>query len=408
MIVKKNQQAISNSRLPLVLSAKEQARIKAKAESGCNKAWQALNRTKIELEAYYKNDLPKHKDWYAANFKVELAKIETVRDSLDEVASLIMRVKREAYYYQISDKEAYQRVTSKDYVFRNPNQKSDQNQANPDFAFGSSDEFNEPDADQCDCDSCRRKREFDSKFNNKGSFDPDDLDAFLYSMFEETVDQELSDDEKEGFFEQFKRYARESGLYDEMLSKADSGESEQSRNQRCVVLFRQLAKELHPDLREVFSAQEKEIWYQAVRAYEEKDLEKLNSTWLLFHLFCKKGHSSDIAVSAFKNLHHEIKTQNNEKRREVRRLKKSPIWGFSKLEQRKVNVLKQQERRALDEQLEFLSFDLQMSKHLIENWKSAPKKATQAKSKKATPATKVQVDGSSSEHDDRQQPLSFE
>ena len=412
LIVNKNQQAIYNSRLPLVLSAKDQARIKAKAESGCNRAWQALNRTKIELEAYYKSDLPKHKDWYAANFKVELGKIDAVRGSLDEVASLIMRVKREAYYYQISDKQAYQRVTHKDYVFRNPNQvfrnpnqKSNQNQEDPDFAFGSSDDFDDPDVDQCDCDSCRRERMFNSKMNNKGSFDPDDLDAFLYTMFEEIVDEELSDEQKEQLFEQFKREARESGLYDDMLAKADLGESAQLISQRCTVLFRQLAKELHPDLREVFSTQEKEIWYQAVRAYEEKNLEKLNSTWLLFHLFCKKGISSDIAVSSFKNLQHEIKAQNNEKRREVRRLKKSSIWGFSSLDQRKVNVLKQQERQELDEQLEELAFDLQMSKQLIESWKSAPRKTTQAVSKKATPQTKARVDVSSAENDSRQQPL---
>ena len=67
-------------------------------------------------------------------------------------------------------------------------------------------------------------------------------------------------------------------MFDEVsAARAESESGEREEVSRHKSLYRKIALLLHPDLAGVLTKQELELWYQAQRAYEEKDVRRLGN-----------------------------------------------------------------------------------------------------------------------------------
>ena len=121
-------------------------------------------------------------------------------------------------------------------------------------------------------------------------------------------------------------------------------ESQSGESPRHKTLYRKIALLLHPDLAGVLTKQELELWYQAQRAYAEKDVAALETILAR----CDRVGTNSLALSELRVFVSQANLRLEMLRRSVVNLKRLPSWRFLLLSSAEVKVRLRDVRRELD------------------------------------------------------------
>lgn len=365
--------------LPIALSAKEQSQIKKKALNACKRSWQALKNSDFELKEFHEIERPLYEEWYNTSHQESFSEINSLRKKCDEYEEIFSNLLREIKAYGLSDVEAYKKITASGYYFIPPenntgNRKYSKNEE-PNFNFSEGSFEDDFEEDVCDCPNCRARRRRSG--NSSGDGSSGDMESIVRALFEEAFEDvvdDMDEQEKEKLFEEF---CDELGFDYSKFSKGSNDqnlktpETIESTRKQCVILFRKIAKELHPDKQDPTSNGkssnmktveiERDLWLRSVNAYEKLDYEALCNVWLTYNVFCQNNDlSGDFTVAMLKDLQHDLKNQNAEKRNQLRRYKKSGVLGFFRLPEKDKRRIFKEQKSELRDQIVYLSLRSRM------------------------------------------------
>jgi hypothetical protein len=129
-----------------------------------------------------------------------------------------------------------------------------------------------------------------------------------------------SDDVDDEAFEEWR-----GGTFDEVsadLTESESGEGEEIPRHKS--LYRKIALLLHPDLAGVLTKQELELWYQAQRAYEERDVIALETILAR----CDRVGTNSLTLSELRAFVQQANLRRTTLRKSIDALAKLPSWRF--------------------------------------------------------------------------------
>ena len=115
------------------------------------------------------------------------------------------------------------------------------------------------------------------------------------------------------------------GRFDEVSAdraELESGEREEVSRYRS--LYRKIALLLHPDLAGVLTKQELELWYQAQRAYEERDVIALETILAR----CDRVGTNSLTLSELRAFVQQANLRRTTLRQSIDTLAKLPSWRF--------------------------------------------------------------------------------
>jgi hypothetical protein len=125
---------------------------------------------------------------------------------------------------------------------------------------------------------------------------------------------------------------------------SESEPSERGGNVRHKSLYRKIALLLHPDLAGVLTRQELELWYQAQRAYAEKDVVVLETILAR----CDRVGTNSLSLSEIRVFVRQANSRLATLRQSITIVAKSPSWRFLLLGPAEVTVRLREVRRELE------------------------------------------------------------
>jgi hypothetical protein len=155
-------------------------------------------------------------------------------------------------------------------------------------------------------------------------------------------------------------------------------EAPASRFEKLKLLYRQLVRRLHPDLRtEEMTAWQKSAWMRAQEAYRNKDLKEIEK--LLQLIFLRSGDLNSLQLSEIVASKEWLLGELAQLEASVRGMKRSAAWGFSRRKdyapvRRKVERQLEKSRQELDRETEALELRLN-------HWRNAGDPAAKAESR---------------------------
>jgi hypothetical protein len=135
------------------------------------------------------------------------------------------------------------------------------------------------------------------------------------------------------------------GTFDEVLgnrAELESGEPEEVSRHKS--LYRKIALLLHPDLAGVLTKQELELWYQAQRAYEERDVIALETILAR----CDRVGTNSLSLSELRAFVQQADMRRTTLRQSIDALAKLPSWRFLLLSSSEVSARLAGVRRELE------------------------------------------------------------
>jgi hypothetical protein len=135
------------------------------------------------------------------------------------------------------------------------------------------------------------------------------------------------------------------GRFDEVSAERaelESGEREEVSKHKS--LYRKIALLLHPDLAGVLTKQELELWYQAQRAYEERDVTALETILAR----CDRVGTNSLTLSELRAFVQQANLRRTTLRQSIDALAKSPSWRFLLLSLSEVSARLAGVRRELE------------------------------------------------------------
>jgi hypothetical protein len=114
-------------------------------------------------------------------------------------------------------------------------------------------------------------------------------------------------------------------MFDEVsAARAESESGEREEVSRHKSLYRKIALLLHPDLAGVLTKQELELWYQAQRAYEERDVVALETILAR----CDRVGTNSLTLSELRAFVQQANLRRTTLRQSIDGLAKLPSWRF--------------------------------------------------------------------------------
>jgi hypothetical protein len=124
----------------------------------------------------------------------------------------------------------------------------------------------------------------------------------------------------------------------------ESEPSEPGDNVAHKSLYRKIALLLHPDLAGVLTKQELELWYQAQRAYAEKDVVALETILAR----CDRAGTNSLSLSELRTYVRQANSRLATLRQSIAIVAKSPSWRFLLLSPAEVTVRLRDVRQELE------------------------------------------------------------
>jgi hypothetical protein len=381
----------ATSLLPLALPRKTQAKIHKAAASRCERAWKNLSQLQQELTTFYSQDEAAFQRWYEKNFSHHTTQRDQLLSKLREVAGLVYSVEQEAEYFDISLADAYKRVTAPGYKFGGVGASAQ------DFSFGSEFEDGE---DSCDCDACKARREFKDRAERGEPFADDGegagphneeaMDSIFEAMVEDLFNSTYGYDfdtsrQRRKLYEKFRRkIAKESG-FDEFKAQFISGGADEApgnlnltrkvdQEVRCVSIYRNLVKRLHPDMVSERTRLHTELWQMTQDAYQRRDLAQLTKVQVLVSML--KGAALDgVSIAEVHAAADDLQHRTKQTRKEIRKLKQGERWGFASLNGSQLEKRLASEKKKLDQEISQYFSALNDLEAIVESFTRAPTKS---------------------------------
>ena len=128
------------------------------------------------------------------------------------------------------------------------------------------------------------------------------------------------------------------------FDRSEMAPREQEESARHKSLYRKIALLLHPDMAGVLSKQELELWYQAQRAYAEKDVVALETILAR----CDRVGTNSLSLSELRTFVRQANARLATLRQSIALLGEAPSWRFLWLSSAQVKIRLRDVRRELE------------------------------------------------------------
>ncbi len=307
----------------------DQVPIINEASDAFQRAYQSIASLKEDLNRYETEDLPAYNRWIHTNFGKILTRGRELSALISEKQSILTKVK-ERHWARFFDGSTYEDVESgiergesRETSFCDMHVRWSASTAPDQAEIDGSDEFGPG------------FEEF--RYEKQGSF-YDDEDASYFDgdddsvkQFEESFSRKSATDYSRSNpgFRSRGQERRTSSLFEDYSTLT---ENEMKQN-RIKNTYRILVRKLHPDHNPDLSVEEKSLWHQVLRAYQDKDLEQLEVLLALSSVYA--GHvGKGASLYQLRRATKEIERLVAPLKRKVEDARKNRAWKFSQLADR--------------------------------------------------------------------------
>ncbi|MFW5996844.1 MAG: hypothetical protein ACOCQP_02415 [Lentisphaeria bacterium] len=297
--------------------------VRKKYITKCKRAQTTYRKAREELDYFEKTEKPAFERWLYQQVGAYLTEHRELLSQIEAKQHLIQRIQMEAILTGSAPEEAYQRILDGE---------SELDQ--PDEEWGKEDDFSDGEEEDWD----------DEDF----SFE-DDLNEF-FDFLNDTMNEFMDMDEED----------------EDEDEQEDFSEEEEQRDNRLKEIYRDICRRLHPDADGADTAEELEIWYEVQEAYNENDVERLETLRAKTDI-AQGGLKQVTSVSAIQRITEEFRQARASIRSLIRRARKEEAWGFFKLTPEQLNRKSEITRRQLQEEKEYLRENLQEIESVLED-----------------------------------------
>ncbi|MCB1141543.1 MAG: hypothetical protein H7A24_10090 [Leptospiraceae bacterium] len=288
----------------------DQKKIRKKYISNCKRTIRELEKAKSDWNDYHSKDVPDFEKWYFSSFREQLSELRFMEEKSRDLHSILYEIEYLKNKKRINVHKAYQIVMDR----RNHPEKYPP----PEEEYRHSSSYQDDESDS--------------------EFQEEDLKEMFEFFLKINPDIE-KESKREGMYEYlFSRFKEEFFKSEKKNHSYQMNEEEPEKiepNVRVKQIFRELARKLHPDFQKEQNEFIKDLWNEVQVAYENNDLEKLETLLALSNIHVG-DFSDDISVSQLLNVKIEFKNQLKAIRNQLRKAKKTREWGFSKLKNKTI------------------------------------------------------------------------
>ncbi len=347
-------------RLPILLDT---AKIRREYEAQYEKAEEKLARLRESWRSFEETDRPAYQRWFQISFGKELAEMRHVDEEIRLKALIVDRVHYERMASGVSFFNAYQRVLRDEDAYMAESRHYDQN---PSDGSGQQYAHEPPD-------------EEDTWDSDGGGFEEGDDE--MYDALREMLGnlreaffphEDYLDDEIEDFMGSFRRGSRDAG-------------------KRLKEAYRRFCKIMHPDTGAVFDERSAVLWNDAQKAYEERDLDKLEALLAIAETG-GKGFSPKTSCAQILDAIGHIEEETGSLEYEIRRAKKDPAWEFSSISAEKREKLKARLAGKVSQELSQMKAQFARLQAQIAKWENPPAPRGRKKQMPTDPPNEIQME----------------
>jgi uncharacterized small protein (DUF1192 family) len=327
----------------------DQEPILAAERARCEKIAADLERVRASLERHRSEGEPAFSIWLNGNFGEELSSVRELESKVASLGHLIARVEAEADRSNCSEREAYARLEK--------------------IRLG-----------VLNIEELRKG----DPVELAGELPPE-IEEFLRISFERGFGHvRFGRGEREEAFENYKQAFREDFFereenFDQRRERESpppppsfrhAPKSTASGDSRRKQIYRDLARRLHPDLNPGLSAKDRELWHEVQVAYEERNLEALETFAVLVENGGDGALSRIRSVSRLRAVSLGIQKNLKVAQKAVKDAKLHPSWGFEAASETRRRLLAERIREELDEDIAEFEVEIEYREERIARWKS--------------------------------------
>ncbi len=352
--------------LPALVPLREQKKIRSRSIANCKRLLTVLGELETEEKTFYRIDFRSHERFVSEHILPEEEALYRFRQEVAKLAQRARQIELEVEVHSLSYSEAYQKVFTPGYRFSHPDFEEEEHGS---FSFGFDEDFEDDEEFFCDEDFFFGEDFGGDSSESTDSFfeelDEEELELFARMAFEDEFRvQGASKREREELFQEFFQFFKEnfrdgpfgrgSGASRDTESdlEATNAESAQRTGDQALLLkkvYRRVVRLIHPDRLEEQTASVKNLWQRAQDAYRRKDLDTLGGIETLL-VFQNQKTARQKPIGDLKTAHRLVKDQVKERRKNLRRLRKGPAWGFSSLSGKEKEQRKKEQLDVITEQ----------------------------------------------------------
>lgn len=352
----------------------DNAPIRKKHIFSLKKISRELDHARTEWAVFEKEDKPAFRKWLNSTFGRELTILRDMQDKVHKMEHLLNEIENCKYMNRITYFKAYEQVMD---MRENPEKYKDKN-------YNEDSYYDDPEDYTADSESG-----FNSESDEDEKNEEDLRTIFIGFMRETNPDllKTISKDKK--LFEKAFSIFKEEYYGDEPADfgrrKSDE-ENNPETGTRIRILYRDLARRLHPDSRKETNEQFDEIWHEVQTVYRDNNLERMEVLSALCNI-----HTADFyetaSLSQLIQVQQEYKVQMKAMREQIKRVIDDPAWGFSKIGN--TMKIKQYIRNDLTEGIEVLKYQIVEMEQILKRWSKPPQRKSSAVVSKQPPVKKI-------------------
>ena len=298
-------------------------RVRKKFLSKCKHAQTTYRKARKALDYFEKTEKPAFERWVYQKIGADLTEHRELTSQVEAKQQLLHRIQMEVMFTGSEPEDAYQRILDGE---------SELDKQQEEWA--KEDDYN--DGEDQDWD------EEDSSFE-------DELNDF-FKFLHDTMNDFLGMDEED----------------ETEPEKEEATQGEKQRDKRVKEIYRDICRRLHPDADGADTAEELEIWYEVQEAYNEKDVDRLETLRAKTDI-AQGGLKQVSSVSAIQRITEEFRQARASIRSLIQRARKEEAWGFFQMTQEQIDRKAELKRHHLQEEKEYLREDMEEIESVLED-----------------------------------------
>lgn len=305
----------------------DSSKIRKKAVRDLKTTLKKMDSAKQDIQVYVEESKPAFRSWYESAMNELLEKIRNLEKKYQTKEWEVREVFAYAEFHQISPAHAYALIQERK---------------------------NTP----------VEEREFDP------FYDEEEL-GYWETEEEEEKSQEYWDEKEEERKKFHEDFEREYGNK-ENESTEESSPKKPNSGEELTIIFRKIARFLHPDKNPNLNEEDKENWVSALKLYAEKNLGGLRDILTWIHIK-NENTDSEVTISEIQALTKKFKYDLKKVQKELRTYKKQPDWNFKKKSKSEKKRIQKEFQEELQSEFIRIHYEMEQLDRVLYSWKQFSK-----------------------------------